>query len=101
MPLASDVLDISPGKVSDVKCPLVLASPPVVLHHSVDDDHRVADLDAQLVVFPILPDDFDDGRRRLHQEILEAVESGPVGGHFGPALEQDLVDVVGAGLGLV
>lgn len=101
LPLACDVLHIHPGKVSNVERPLVLAPPPVVLRHAVDDDHGVSDLDVQLAVFAELADDFDHGRRRLHQEVLEAVEGGPVGGDLGPALQQDVVDVVGAGLGLV
>ena len=45
-------------------------------------------------------DRLDHGRSRLHEEVLESSEGWPVRRHLGPALQQDLIDLVGAGVGL-
>jgi hypothetical protein len=38
---------------------------------------------------------FDDRRGRFHQEVFESFEGRAIRRHLGPALNQDLVDLVG------
>lgn len=67
---------------------------------ALDDGDDVVDLDVQLVGLVEVLQRPHVGRHGLHQELSESHERRPVVGFLRPALQHDIIDVLGTVLGL-